>query len=69
MATNECFIDAAPERVFSVLADPHSYEHWVVGAQAVVKVIESVYQESQRVSRGVVRILLGDTAGMGRWLR
>jgi uncharacterized protein YndB with AHSA1/START domain len=35
VADNECSIDAAPERVFSVLADAHSYEHWVVGAQAV----------------------------------
>jgi uncharacterized protein YndB with AHSA1/START domain len=35
VAENECFIDAVPERVFSVLADAHSYEHWVVGAQAV----------------------------------
>ena len=35
MAQNECFIDAVPERVFSVLADAHSYERWVVGAHAV----------------------------------
>jgi uncharacterized protein YndB with AHSA1/START domain len=35
VAENECFIDAAPERVFSVLADAHSYEHWVVGAQTI----------------------------------
>jgi uncharacterized protein YndB with AHSA1/START domain len=35
VAENECFIGAPPERVFSVLADAHSYEHWVVGAQAV----------------------------------
>jgi carbon monoxide dehydrogenase subunit G len=35
VAENECFIEAAPERVFSVLADAHSYERWVVGAQAV----------------------------------
>jgi uncharacterized protein YndB with AHSA1/START domain len=35
VADNECFIDAVPERVFAVLADAHSYEHWVVGAQTV----------------------------------
>jgi hypothetical protein len=35
VAENECFIDAIPEDVFSVLADAHSYEHWVVGAKRV----------------------------------
>jgi carbon monoxide dehydrogenase subunit G len=35
VAVNECVIDAAPERIFSILADAHSYERWVVGAQAV----------------------------------
>ena len=29
---NETYVDAPPEAVFEVLADPFSYGHWVVGA-------------------------------------
>ena len=35
MATNEKLIDAPVEDVFTVLADPESYAHWVVGANEV----------------------------------
>jgi uncharacterized protein YndB with AHSA1/START domain len=35
MAVNEVYIDAPPETVFAVLADPASYARWVVGTQAV----------------------------------
>jgi uncharacterized protein YndB with AHSA1/START domain len=34
-ARNQCFIDASPQAVFAVLADPDSYDRWVVGAKAV----------------------------------
>ena len=30
MARNQCFIDAPPAAVFAVLADPDSYDRWVV---------------------------------------
>jgi uncharacterized protein YndB with AHSA1/START domain len=32
MSVNETYVDAAPEAVFDVLADPFSYGHWVVGS-------------------------------------
>jgi uncharacterized protein YndB with AHSA1/START domain len=32
MSVNETYVDAPPEAVFDVLADPFSYGHWVVGA-------------------------------------
>jgi len=35
MARNEISIAAAPEDVFSVLSDPRSYSHWVVGSREV----------------------------------
>lgn len=35
MATNERLIDAPVENVFTVLADPECYPHWVVGASEV----------------------------------
>ena len=35
MATNERIIDAPVEKVFTVLADPESYAHWVVGANEI----------------------------------
>jgi uncharacterized protein YndB with AHSA1/START domain len=35
VALNECFINASPESVFAVLADPYSYQRWVVGAKEV----------------------------------
>lgn len=35
MATNEKLIDAPPENVFTVLADPESYAHWVVGSNEI----------------------------------
>src|SRR6476469_9101149 len=35
MAENEIEIDAPPERVWDVLAQPESYDEWVVGAQKV----------------------------------
>jgi NAD(P)-dependent dehydrogenase (short-subunit alcohol dehydrogenase family)/uncharacterized protein YndB with AHSA1/START domain len=35
MARNRVHIDAAPEEVFAVLADPHRYPEWVVGASGV----------------------------------
>jgi uncharacterized protein YndB with AHSA1/START domain len=35
MARNVRFIDAPPERVFSVLADPRSYGDWVVGSREI----------------------------------
>lgn len=35
MARNEIVIDAAVGDVFAVLADGHSYEHWIVGAKRI----------------------------------
>ena len=35
MATNEKLIDAPIENVFTVLADPESYSHWVVGSNKI----------------------------------
>jgi uncharacterized protein YndB with AHSA1/START domain len=35
MARNERLIAASPERVFSVLSDPDSYGHWVVGSDTI----------------------------------
>ncbi|MDO8212186.1 SRPBCC family protein [Conexibacter sp. CPCC 206217] len=35
MAHNEIDVDAAPEAVFGVLADPRSYARWVVGSRAI----------------------------------
>jgi uncharacterized protein YndB with AHSA1/START domain len=35
MARTERLIPASPERVFAVLADPHSYAHWVVGSDTI----------------------------------
>lgn len=35
MARNEIAVDATPEQVFAVLADPYSYADWVVGAKTV----------------------------------
>ena len=32
MSINETYVDAPPEAVFAVLADPYSYGHWVVGS-------------------------------------
>ncbi len=34
-AHNVAWVDAPPERVFAVLADPWAYEDWVVGARRV----------------------------------
>jgi uncharacterized protein YndB with AHSA1/START domain len=41
MATNSITIDAPVARVFSVLADGHSYAEWVVGAKRIRSVDES----------------------------
>jgi uncharacterized protein YndB with AHSA1/START domain len=35
MATNRTLIDAPPERVYEVLADPDSYGYWVVGSSTI----------------------------------
>ena len=35
MATNCTRIEASPEDVFAVLADAHTYEHWVVGCHDI----------------------------------
>jgi uncharacterized protein YndB with AHSA1/START domain len=35
MATNQKLIDAPAEHVFTVLADPESYAHWVVGSNEI----------------------------------
>jgi uncharacterized protein YndB with AHSA1/START domain len=35
MAVTEIDVAAPPERVFEVLADAKSYEHWVVGAKEI----------------------------------
>jgi uncharacterized protein YndB with AHSA1/START domain len=35
MARNQRLMPVSPERVFSVLADPSSYGHWVVGSDTV----------------------------------
>jgi uncharacterized protein YndB with AHSA1/START domain len=35
MSRNNTFIDAPPEKVFGVLADPQSYGEWVVGSKEI----------------------------------
>jgi uncharacterized protein YndB with AHSA1/START domain len=35
MSENEIVIDAMPEAVWAVLADPHTFDAWVLGAQNV----------------------------------
>ncbi|MBA3844429.1 MAG: SRPBCC family protein [Actinobacteria bacterium] len=35
MAENEIMIDASPEEVWAVLADPQTFDDWVLGAQNV----------------------------------
>ena len=35
MAHNEIHVDAAPDAVFDVLADPRSYARWVVGSKQI----------------------------------
>jgi uncharacterized protein YndB with AHSA1/START domain len=35
MARNQRLMPVSPERVFSVLADPPSYGHWVVGSDTI----------------------------------
>lgn len=35
MARNDTWIDATPEQVFEVLADPFRYADWVVGAKTI----------------------------------
>ncbi len=35
MAVNRTYVDAPPDAVFDVLADPRSYAHWVVGSSQV----------------------------------
>ncbi|MEO5679096.1 MAG: SRPBCC domain-containing protein [Acidimicrobiales bacterium] len=35
MSCTERSFDSTPEQIWSVLADPHSYEHWVVGAKDI----------------------------------
>jgi uncharacterized protein YndB with AHSA1/START domain len=35
MSVNETYVDAPPEVVFGVLADPFSYGHWVVGSSKI----------------------------------
>lgn len=35
MARNQRLMPVAPERVFSVLSDPSSYGHWVVGSDTI----------------------------------
>lgn len=35
MSVNETYVNAEPDAVFDVLADPCSYAHWVVGASRV----------------------------------
>ena len=35
MSTTRTYVDAPPEAVFDVLADPDSYGHWVVGSTRI----------------------------------
>jgi uncharacterized protein YndB with AHSA1/START domain len=37
MSVTETYVDAPPDAVFDVLADPKSYAHWVVGASRTRK--------------------------------
>jgi uncharacterized protein YndB with AHSA1/START domain len=37
MSVTQTYVDAPPETVFEVLADPNSYAHWVVGASRTRK--------------------------------
>jgi uncharacterized protein YndB with AHSA1/START domain len=35
MSVNETYVEASPEDVFEVLADPAGYGHWVVGSSKI----------------------------------
>lgn len=35
MACTDRTFEASPERIWAVLADPYTYEHWVVGAKDI----------------------------------
>ena len=35
MATNQVTVSASPDEVFAVLANPHSYEDWLVGCKKI----------------------------------
>lgn len=35
MATNQVTVSAPPDAVYAVLADPHSYEDWLVGCKKI----------------------------------
>jgi uncharacterized protein YndB with AHSA1/START domain len=37
MSVTETYVDASPDAVFDVLADPQSYAHWVVGSSRTRK--------------------------------
>ena len=49
MSVNETTVDAPPQAVWDVLADPPSYEEWVVGN----KVIRDYDRELARPGHGV----------------
>lgn len=63
MARNEHVIAATPANVFAVLADGHSYEHWVVGCKRIRAVDAGWPHEgaSFHHSVGVGPILIRDT--------
>lgn len=66
MARNEQVIEASPSDVFAVLADGHSYEHWVVGCKRIRAVDASWPQAgaSFHHSVGVGPLLIKDTTSV-----
>lgn len=66
MAYNEHVIAASPADVFAVLADGHSYEHWVVGCKRIRAVDASWPHEGSSFhhSVGVGPIHIRDTTSV-----
>src|SRR5215207_652965 len=63
MAVNTIVIDCKPASVWQVLADPSSYEHWVVGSSEIRKV-EGSWPEPGAIfhhTQGVPKVGLKDT--------
>ena len=53
MARNSIVADVEPQRVFDVLLDPYTYEHWVVGNRTVRGVDANWPEEGSRFHHNV----------------
>ena len=66
MAVNDIVVDAPPETVFGVLADPRCYAEWVVGAQHSGPLDQRWPQPGSRFRHvsGVPPLLIRDTTSV-----